>query len=211
MSADIAARIGARVAVGAIGGLAWAASLRAYMAEINWTATNVDWAGTFVGILLPGVIAGAALGAATTLDGRERRGRIGLRWCAVAVLAFAVFPMLLPGQLWALLTSGLGGGAIGVALGGLAGGYALGGRPTWRRMVCAVLAILVIASTAATVPLIGGRRLAVTTARGWWVMLLVASLLALLMIAASIPFRRLAALRDAATRSEIAVETAKAE
>lgn len=185
--------LAARIAIGAVCGLAWAASLRSYMAEISGSGTSVDWAGTFIGVLLPGVIAGGALGAATLLDARTRRGRVGLRWCAVAVLAFAVFPMLLPGQLSALLTSGLGGGAVGVALGGLAGGYALGGKPVWARVVSGVLALVLIVGVAATVPLLGGSRLAATTARGMWIILLTVSLLFILMLAAAIPFRRLRA------------------
>lgn len=188
--------VGVRISIGAISGLAWAASLRAYMAEINWSATHVDWAGTFIGILLPGAAAGAALGAATILDARTPRGRFGLRSCAAAVLLFAVFPLLLPGQLWTLITTGMGGGAVGVALGGLAGGYALGGRTRWLRIVCAAPATVVVVGVAATVPLIGGSRLGATTPRGAWVMLLVATLLIVLMGAAAIPFRRLGAARS---------------
>ncbi|GAA2010586.1 hypothetical protein [Microbacterium ulmi] len=199
----VTSRIGVRIAIGAICGLAWSASLRSYMAEISGSATGVNWVGTFIGILLPGVVAGAALGAATIIDAHERRGRIALGWCAAAVLAFAVFPMLLPGQLWLFVTTGLGGGAVGVALGGLAGGYAAGGRPTWGRIVCGLLAIVLIAGVVASVPLVGGARLAVTTPRGAWVMLLAGSLMIVLMIGAAIPFRRLDAARgdaDAGSR-----------
>ena len=80
--------------------------------------------------------------------------------------------MLLPGLLWALVTTGLGGGAVGVALGGLAGGYALGGRRRWARIAAGVFAIAIVLGVAASVPGIGGAPLAVTTPRGAWVTLL---------------------------------------
>ena len=163
-----AQRIGQAAAIGSVCGLAWAGALRGYMAELNRAMSTVTWGGTYIGILLPGVIAGAALGAAAAID-PTARGRRALRWCAVAPLAFAVFPMLLPGQLAALLTTGLGGGAIGVAVGGLAGGYALGGHRRWARRVTALLWSVIILGVAASVPPIGGPQLAASEPRGWWI------------------------------------------
>jgi len=186
-----------RIAVGAVCGLAWAAGLRAWMSELTGYST-FSWAGTFIGILLPGVVVGAAVGAATALDAGRRRQRTALRWCAAAVMAFAVFPLLLPDQLQSLLTTGLGGGAIGVALAGLAGGYAIGGRRTWLRVLCAVDAVVTIVAVMAIVPILGASRLAVTSPRGVWAMLLAGSLLVVLCLAAAIPFRRLSAVPGAA-------------
>ena len=200
--ASAALRIGQAAVIGSVCGLAWAGALRAYMAELNSALSTVTWGGTFVGILLPGVLAGAALGAATAIEPTVR-GRRALHWCAAAPLAFAVFPMLLPGQLAALLTTGLGGGAVGVALGGLAGGYALGGRRRWARWMTALVWSVIIVGVAATVPPIGGPELAASEARGWWIMLLAASLMILLGLAASIPFRRLSAYRDSHTSQPV--------
>lgn len=176
--------------IGSVCGLAWACGLRAYMAEINSALSAVTWGGTFVGILLPGVVAGAALGAATVLP-LKGRGRTALRCCAAAPLALMVLPMALPGQLVALLTTGLGGGAVGVALAGIAGGYAVGGRRPWARIATGLAWLTVAGGVVATVPTIGGPELAVTEPRGAWVMLLTGSLMVLLGLAASIPFRRL--------------------
>lgn len=102
-------RVAARIASGTVGGLAWACALRAYLSEISGYST-FTWAGTFLGILLPGVLAGGAIGAATVLDSSGSRQRIALRCCAGAVLGFAVFPQLVPGMFAELVTTGLGGG-----------------------------------------------------------------------------------------------------
>ena len=53
--------------IGAIAGLSWAAALRSYMAQLAGPLSHVDWLGTFVLILLPGVLVGAALGWAEHL------------------------------------------------------------------------------------------------------------------------------------------------
>lgn len=183
-------RIASAAAVGALAGLAWAAALRAYMAEINSALSMVTWIGTFVGVLAPGVIVGAALGISAVVSS-DGRGRTALVWCSFAPLVFALVPLAVPGQLSALLETGLGSGAIGVALGGLAGGYAIGGRRRWLRLLLGALALIVLAGTVATVPTVGGDELAASTPRGLWIMLLTGSLLILFALAASIPFRRL--------------------
>ena len=61
--------------VGGLCGLAWAADLRGFMAQIAGTASGVDWAGTFGWILLPGIGVGALLGWAEPL--RTSGGRRG--------------------------------------------------------------------------------------------------------------------------------------
>lgn len=178
------------VLIGAVCGLAWAAALRAYMAELNGLVSEVDGVGTFVGVLLPGVLVGAGLGAATALP-RTARARLG--WSAACPLLFAIVPLAFPGALVTFLTTGLGGGAVAVALGGIAGGYALGGRRLWARLVCGFVAVALLAVIVASVPLVGGRLLSLTAPRGAWVACLAGSLLVVLMIAASLPFRRLRA------------------
>ena len=60
------------VLVGAVCGLAWAASLRAFMAEFAGPESTFDWFGTFEGVLLPGAVVGALLGWAAHLRGAVR-------------------------------------------------------------------------------------------------------------------------------------------
>jgi hypothetical protein len=175
--------------IGAICGLAWAAGFRGYMVELAGSASTFGWSGTFGAILLPGVVAGALLGWAEALR-RSGRVRRGWRWLALAPLAFAIAPMLMPGALIAFLTQGLGGGAVGVALMGMGGGYALSRRgPLWARIVCGILSLALLAALAVTAPAIGGPDLALTTPRGAWVAILATSFVVVLALASSIPHR----------------------
>ncbi|MFE6254029.1 hypothetical protein [Agromyces sp. NPDC057865] len=177
------------VLIGAVCGVAWGAAFRAYMSEIVGGASRVDWYGTFVAIIGAGAITGALLGLAEYV--RRTGGRRHWRWLAVAPLTFAVLPMTMPGALVALFTQGLGGGAVAVALTAIAGGFAVAGRgPLWGRITCGVLALAVIGGIVATVPAIGGLRLALDQPRGAWVAILAASCPVVLCLASSIPFRR---------------------
>ncbi len=173
--------------VGALAGVAWAAAFRAYMWQISENP-QVDWVGTLAGILLPGGACGALLGVA---EARRWAGLIrGLRWFGLAPLAFAAAALALPGALRTFLTTGIGGGAVGVALLAIAGGFALGHTgPRWTRILVGALAAALLGGVVATVPFIGGEALALTTPRGAWVAVLAASHLAVLAVACSIPFR----------------------
>ena len=166
---------------GAVGGLAWAASLRAFMVEIAGFTSQVHWLETFVGILLPGALAGALLGWAEV---RRRSGR-PTPALILSPLLFAVATLALPGQLWALLTTGLGGGALAVPLIGMAGGYALAGRRRWARIVCGILSAGFVPLTVIIVLTLG----IPITARFTWALLLLYSLLAVLAWACAIPLR----------------------
>lgn len=181
-------RVGSTVALGALCGLAWAASFRAVMSEFVGAASIVVWLDTFAAVLLPGVIVGGLLGWAHTI--RLSGGRPGWRWLGAAPAAFAVAPMLLPNAIPALVTLGLGGGAIAVPLLAIGGGFAMAGRGRlWARIVCGVISTVMIIGVSLATFAIGGPRLAMTEPRGVWVALLASSLLTLLTIAASIPFR----------------------
>lgn len=185
----------ALVAVGAVAGLAWAAAFRGFMEELAAGSSRFDWYGTYVGILLPGVIAGAGLGFAEYL--RRTGGRPHWRWLALVVLGFAIAPLTMPGALEGLLTQGLGGGAAAVSLAGLAGGFALCGRGTlWARIACGILAAIVLAALTALPLADGTSRLARDLPRGVWVAILVSSCFAVLCIASSIPFRRVAGVQQ---------------
>jgi hypothetical protein len=176
------------VAIGITCGIAWAAGFRSYMVELAGPASTFNWWGTFGAILLPGAVVGGLLGWAEAL--RRGRGRRGWRWLALAPLAFAIAPMLMPGAITALLTEGLGGGAIAVSLMGIGGGYALARRgPLWARLVCGLVSTALAAALALTGPGIAGPRLAITEPRGAWVAVLAASFIVVLALAASIPHR----------------------
>ena len=182
-------RPGSAIAVGAVGGLAWAASLRAYMAELAGSATGMEWVGTFAQILLPGVLIGALLGLAEFF--RRTGGRRGWRWLAAAPALFAIAPQLTPEAFIALVTTGIGGGAISVALIGIGGGYALSGRgPLWARIVTGVLAAVLTIGSAAVAFFLPLTARSVEP-RAVWVALLFASLMVVFALACSIPHRPL--------------------
>jgi hypothetical protein len=176
------------LSVGAVCGLAWAASLRGFMSQVAGPESEVTWSGTFGWILAPGVATGLLLAWAEYI--RRTGGRRGWRWLALAPLTFA--GVLLPGLLdpATMFEGGIGGGAIGVPLFGMAGGYAISGRgPVVARIGCGVLFLTMIPIWALTVTSFGGPGLAVDTPRGLWVALYYWSLLVVLALACAIPHR----------------------
>jgi len=114
-------------------------------------------------------------------------------------MLFAVFTLPLPSVLVALVTTGIGGGAIGVPVAGIAGGYALAGLRLWLRVITGVFAVLMLAGLIATVPIVAGKSLA--TSDGAWLAALVGSLMIVLMLASAIPFRALSSGHRSATLS----------
>ena len=133
--------------LGAILGLAWGAGLRGWMVVIAGGFSSFTWSGTFVGILLPATLVGAALGWAEYARRAGRRG--AWRWTALTPLLFVVMPALVQdGFVGQLMTTGMGGGAIGIALIGIIGGYAISGRgPRWARALSrTTMAALLVAT-----------------------------------------------------------------
>jgi hypothetical protein len=176
------------IALGVLCGIVWATGFRAYMAAIAGPLSQFQWWGTFGAIIAPAALTGGILGWAEWV--RERGGRPGWRWSALAPLSLAVTPLLTPGAVQDLLIEGLGGGAIGVAVIAIAGGYSVSGRgPLVARLLCGLLVALLLAGVVASVPLIGGPRLSLSEPRGAWMALLAASFTVALVRAASIPFR----------------------
>jgi hypothetical protein len=114
------------VLIGAVCGLAWAASLRAVMAQFSGAESHFDWVGTYEGVLLPGAVVGGLLGWAEHL----RRGGDGPRQrrLVAAPLAFTVDPASLMVTLPAL-AGGVRAVGAGVAAGPVAGD---GGRAAAR-------------------------------------------------------------------------------
>jgi len=176
------------LSIGAVCGLAWAASLRGFMTQVAGPESAVSWSGTFGWILAPGVATGVLLAWAEYI--RRTGGRRGWRWLALAPLLFA--SVLLAGLLHpaTMFEGGIGGGAIGVPIYGMAGGYALSGRgPVVARIGCGVLFLTMIPIWALTVTSFGGPGLAVHTPRGLWVALYYWSLMVVLALACAIPHR----------------------
>jgi hypothetical protein len=176
------------LAIGGVCGLAWAAALRGFMAQVAGAESGVSWSGTFGWILLPGVATGMLLGWAEYL--RRIGGRRGWRWLALSPLLFA--SVLVPGLLdpATMFQGGVGGGAIGVPIYGILGGYDLSRRgPLWARIGCGLLFATMIPIWVLTVPGFGGPDLAVNTPRGAWVALYYWSLMVVLALACAIPHR----------------------
>lgn len=171
------------VATGTACGIAWAAGLRGWMVQMAGpTASTFTWYGTFGLLIAPGAVVGAAFGYA---EYRRRTNGPPSRWLTLAPLVFLI-ALTVPWIFRALITSGMGGGAIGVTAFGLAGGYALSGRGrAWARRSCGALAalgVLLMAVMASdTAPL--------STARGIWVGLYASSLVAVLCLSCAIPHR----------------------
>lgn len=179
----------ALVMVGGLCGLAWAAGLRGFMAQIGHEDSTVSWSGTFGYILLPGLGIGLLLGWAEHL--RQLGGPRGWRWLVLSPLLFAavLFSEGLLGVL-RIFEDGVGGGAIGVPLYAMAGGFAISGRgPFPARLTCGLLSLTAIPIWALTVESFAGPDLAVTTPRGLWVAVYYYSFLAVFMVAAAIPHR----------------------
>lgn len=134
-----------RVAIGTFLGLAWGAALRAWMVllalELGGSHTFTG-AGTFGLILFPTGLVGALLGAAA-YDAETSEGK-RWRWAILSPLLLIVGPvMFIKNFFTILITTGMGGGAIGVALIGVSGGYAFSGfGARWTRWVSGFLALL---------------------------------------------------------------------
>lgn len=171
------------VALGALIGVTWAAALRAYMVEMAGWESYFSWWGTFGAVLVPGAITGALLAVSWVRAGEGRASA----WLAFSVAPLAAVPLIEPGALVAFVTTGVGGGAVGVALIGLAGGFALGARgPLWLRRTLGTLWVLGLAGFAATPALIPG--MPPNTPDGAWLTVLVTGLMVLLGIACAGPF-----------------------
>lgn len=163
--------------VGAVCGLAWAGSLRAFMAQFAGPESTFDWFGTFEGVLLPGTVVGALLGWAA----HQQR-----RWLVAAPLVFVLFT---PSVLASVFVDGLGGGAIAVPLIGMAGGYALAGHgPRWARWAAGAVALLPVPGWLVLATTVGGQ-IALDTPRGAWVAVLFLALLAVLSFGCALTHR----------------------
>ena len=189
-----------RVLAGALIGLTWASGFRAYMVELVGPESVFSWGATFGAVLLPATALGEALGLAD--DERRNGGAPHWRWLAAAPAAMAIAPLLIPGNFALLLTTGMGAGAPWVVLTGVLGGYAISGRGRRvGRIAAGTVAAALAAGLVATVPVLGGARVALTEPRGAWVAVLALTSVATLALACSIPFRAVMGRAESADRS----------
>ena len=157
------------VVAGGICGLAWAASLRGWMAELaNGSPGNgseVTWL-TLVLVLLPGTVVGALHGYAAHRHATERPVQ---QWLVLTPLVLAS-ALLDPAIFRALLRDGTGSGSLIVVLTASAVGAALSpsrtGR-TWTRVLLAVVAALGLLTMLG----MGGLAAPLSSPRGLWVAL----------------------------------------
>lgn len=172
-------------------GLAWGASLRAWMVSLAMDIGDTPrftLSGTFGGVLLPAMSAGALLGAAVHEAATSDSKR--WRWGLLSPLLLIAGPVIFTRDFFKILvTTGKGGGAIGVALIGLLGGYAFSGFGVrWTRWVSGLFAAVL--AMASVVPVyFGNRDSAVTSTSKVFGMLQFALLLVLLVIGVSAPSR----------------------
>ena len=128
-------------AVGALVGLAWACTLRSFLDVVAGGASEVTWAGTFGGVLLPGAVAGAAL---ATADRRRRTRVLPPRhpgpWSQVLRSRVLVPLVLATGAALSVVVAGVGspvppasGAWLAVLGGGLVGTLALAAWPAASR------------------------------------------------------------------------------
>lgn len=138
-----------RTIAGAFLGFAWGAALRGWMVllALNFgERPQFTWQGTIAGILLPATVLGALLGRVNSADEVSGRKRW---WVIFSPFLLVSGPAIFTKDFFTILfTTGMGGGAIGVALIGMLGAYALSGpRAPWKRWTSGIVAgILTIAS-----------------------------------------------------------------
>jgi hypothetical protein len=141
-----------------------------------------SWRGTFGGILLPAALVGAWLGAA--IYAAETSSSKRWRWSILSPLLLVLGAAIgRENFISTLITTGMGGGAIGVALIGMLGGYALSGLGAlWKRWVSGLLASLL--TFAAGVGFFFGKGASEAFGALYFILLM-----ALLAVGVSAPFR----------------------
>jgi hypothetical protein len=177
------------VVVGALCGVAWACALRAFMWEVAGINAGVEWAGTFVWVLLPGAVIGALLGWA---EYRRRSGRVPHRgWVVWCPMLFTAVLFQNPRDLMDGFEGGIGLAAVAVPAICMAGGYGLSGRgPRWLRAIGLLVLVATVPAWGLTANDVGGPSMELGNPHGAWAALLYWALLATFSLAASIPHRR---------------------
>jgi hypothetical protein len=167
------------VAVGALLGLTWAASLRGWMVDLAGDGSTFTWTGTFLCLLLPGALVGGLLGRALDL---RRSGRQP-RWLTPAPLLFPLGTLALPGAIGHLIRTGEGSASIIMVLLAMLAGRSLSGRGrVWVRVVAGIVGFALV-----PVLLVSAR-----TPQDAWAATLFAGLYVALSLACAIPMRAVA-------------------
>ena len=96
----------------AVVGLTWATALAGWMVQMAGDKSEFHWYGTFALILAPGLFVGALIGLA---EHRRRTGGSPSPWLTLSACLFLA-ALADPTIFKALITNGIGGGAIGVVL-----------------------------------------------------------------------------------------------
>lgn len=176
-------------AVGAVCGFAWAAALRAFMWEVSGAAASVDWAGTFVWVLLPGAIIGALLARA---EHRRWTGSLPhARWLVWSPMLFAAVLFQNPLDLLGGFEGGVGLAALAVPAMCMVCGFAIAGHgPLWVRGLCGLVALSALPIWSLTATDVGGPSMSLDNPHGLWAAILYWGLLATFSMAAAIPHRR---------------------
>lgn len=129
------------IAVGALLGLTWAASLRGWMVDLAGDESTFTWTGTFVCLLLPGALVGGLLGRALDL---QRTGKQP-RWHTLAPLLFPLGPLAIPGAIPHLLKTGEGSASIIMVLLAMLAGRSLSGRGrVWARVLAGTIGFALV-------------------------------------------------------------------
>jgi hypothetical protein len=177
------------VAVGALGGLAWASGLRGFMWVVAGDDAGVEWIGTFVWVLLPGTVIGALLARA---EHRRWTGTVRHRgWLVWSPMLFAAVLVHNPFDLAAGFEGGIGLGAVAVPAMCMLGGYAIaGGGSHWIRGLCGLVALSAVPIWSLTATAVGGSSMSLGDPHGAWAATLYWGLLATFSLAAAIPHRK---------------------
>jgi uncharacterized membrane protein YuzA (DUF378 family) len=172
------------IGIGAVIGIAWAASLRGFMQQLAGSTSSFTFGGTF------GIIIGAGTATGALLGWAEYQRRLGRQYplLIAAPLLIAIVPTAGTGQ--------LDSGPIGLAAAAMVAGYSVSGRgPRWARIVAAVIGFAGVPITfLAPKP---DPDLSFTTPHGAWFCTLASSLFITFALASSIPM-----LRPAVTRPQ---------
>ena len=181
------------VAIGALCGLTWAASLRGWRVELaaGESTSSLTWL-TFALLLVPGLAIGVLLGWSAYLRSTGMRGP---RWLIFAP-ALLASTLLDPDIFSTFIHTGEAGGSLMMAVTALAGGFVLS-RRRWSvaGATCALVALLGLV----LVGFIGTMAAPLSTARVAWVCLYGLTLVLLLCLASVLPYRPVRPPRGAAS------------
>jgi hypothetical protein len=175
--------------LGALSGLAWAAALRSFMAEVAGSESRIEWVNTWGFILLPGMLIGALLGWAEYL--RRTGGRP--HWRLLTLAPFLFTAVLVRGLIEDpahMFQGGIGVGTIAIPVLCIIGGHAMSGRGSrWSLVPAGLVGAAALVVWPLTGTAVGGPGFALSTPHGLWAAVLYDALLSTLALAASVPQR----------------------